>query len=792
MIRNSQYEIEQTSRKGKTVRRVIELNRDWRFAKEFSGEQPAVPVELPEDRKRETVPAELPEEWQRVDLPHTWNAVDGHDGKGEYYRGKCWYVKSFETPRQPLAGGRVYVEILAAGQQAAVYVNGTEAAYHEGGYSIFRADITDFCREEGENLLAIACSNENKSSVYPQAADFTFYGGLYRGVNLISVPDAHFDLDYYGGPGLQVTAKPCEDGGAFFDLDSWVKGADENFTILYSVRDREGREAACAVRPADAAKVSVYVPDVVRWDMDNPYLYTVTACLQRRNEIYDEVTVRAGVRSFACDPEKGFCINGKWMPLRGVSRHQDLLYKGNALTRQEHYADARMIKELGANTVRLAHYQHSQDFYDACDELGFAVWAEIPFISVMNRDPKAHENCISQMKELIIQNYNHPCVCFWGISNEILIGGISQQLVENHKELNALCKELDPTRLTAIAHVSMTPTESPMHGITDVESYNHYFGWYGGRMEDNGPWLDDFHRAHPEICLGLSEYGCEGILTYHGPDPACKDYSEEYQALYHEHMAKVLDERPWIWSSHVWNMFDFGCAARNEGGVAGRNNKGLVTMDRKIKKDSYYIYQAYWTREPMLHLCGRRYAQRAGETTEIRVYSNQPTVTLYRNGKPVQVQTGGRVFVFRIALEEGFNTITAAAGDLRDSMTLEKVDREPAVYVLPEVNERAEGVANWFKLAGDLDLKAPMEFPEGKYSVKNTMEDIAKSPAAMKVVAEAVKLATNMRVAPGEAMWDMLQSMSPEKMCEMAGSMMPEGFVESLNARLIEIDKPDK
>ncbi len=792
MIRNSQYEIEQTSRKGKTVRRVIELNRDWRFAKELSGEQPAVPVELPEDRKRETVPAELPEEWQRVDLPHTWNAVDGHDGKGEYYRGKCWYVKSFETPRQPLAGGRVYVEILAAGQQAAVYVNGTEAAYHEGGYSIFRADITDFCREEGENLLAIACSNENKSSVYPQAADFTFYGGLYRGVNLISVSDAHFDLDYYGGPGLQVTAKPCEDGGAFFDLDSWVKGTDENFTILYSVRDREGREAACAVRPADAAKVSVYVPDVVRWDMDNPYLYTVTAYLQRRNEIYDEVTVRAGVRSFACDPEKGFCINGKWTPLRGVSRHQDLLYKGNALTRQEHYADARMIKELGANTVRLAHYQHSQDFYDACDELGFAVWAEIPFISVMNRDPKAHENCISQMKELIIQNYNHPCVCFWGISNEILIGGISQQLVENHKELNALCKELDPTRLTAIAHVSMTPTESPMHGITDVESYNHYFGWYGGRMEDNGPWLDDFHRAHPEICLGLSEYGCEGILTYHGPDPACKDYSEEYQALYHEHMAKVLDERPWIWSSHVWNMFDFGCAARNEGGVAGRNNKGLVTMDRRIKKDSYYIYQAYWTREPMLHLCGRRYAQRAGETTEIRVYSNQPTVTLYRNGKPVQVQTGGRVFVFRIALEEGFNTITAAAGDLRDSMTLEKVDREPAVYVLPEVNERAEGVANWFKLAGDLDLKAPMEFPEGKYSVKNTMEDIAKSPAAMKVVAEAVKLATNMRVAPGEGMWDMLKSMSPEKMCEMAGSMMPEGFVESLNARLIEIDKPDK
>lgn len=754
------------------MRTIIDLDQGWKFIREDAG-----------------LPAEFPEHWQDVDLPHTWNAVDGMDGGGNYYRGRCWYARTFEMPRQPLPGGRVYVEILAAGQQAAVYVNGRQAVYHEGGYSAFRADVTELCREDGENLLAVVCDNSNKDSVYPQSADFTFYGGLYRGVNLISVPHTHFDLDHFGGPGLKVTPRPCSCGGAKFELESWVTDPDENFTVMYSIKNAEGHEVASAVRPADSTKVTVAVPNVHRWDIDDPYLYTVTAILQRRNEAYDEVSARVGVREFSCDPQKGFILNGAATPLRGVSRHQDKLYQGNALTRADHFEDAWIIKELGANTVRLAHYQHSQDFYDACDQLGFVVWAEIPFISVFNQDPTAHENCVSQLKELIIQNYNHPSICFWGISNEILIGGISDKLVENHHELNKLAKELDPTRLTTIAHVSMTPTSGPMHHITDVESYNHYFGWYGGKMEDNGPWLDKFHAEHPDICLGLSEYGCEGIVTYHGPEPACRDYSEEYQALYHEHMAKVLDERPWIWSSHVWNMFDFGCAARNEGGVAGRNNKGLVTIDRRTKKDSYYIYQAYWTKTPMVHICGRRYAQRAGEAVEIRVYSNQPQVELLIDGESVGKQAGDKVFVFAAALEPGFHIVAAKAGDAMDSITLEKVGQEPAIYVLPEVKERAEGVANWFKLAGNLDLTAPMEFPEGKYSVKDSMETLAQSPEALEVVRKALKLATNFDLTPGVGMWDMLRKSSPERMMGMAGGMLPEGFLESLNAKLIQIDR---
>lgn len=754
------------------MRKIFNMNQNWQFIQKDVG-----------------LPSEFPTDWLKIDLPHTWNAVDGHDGNGSYDKGRYWYAKSFATPKQAFGGDRIFVEVLAAGQQATVYVNGTEVTYHEGGYSAFRADITKLCKEDGNNLLVIACSNEYKENVYPQSADFTFYGGLYRGVNLISVPETHFDLEYYGGPGIQVTAAPCECGGAEFEIVTYVKNADENFTVQYSIQDAMGNEVGAACRPANDTKVKIYVPDAKKWEIDTPYLYRVTAVLQRRNEEFDEIFTQAGVRSFSCDPNKGFIINGVQTPLRGVSRHQDQLYKGNALTREDHYKDARIIKELGANTIRLAHYQHSQDFYDACDELGFVVWAEIPFISVMNKDPEAHQNCISQLRELIIQNYNHPSICFWGISNEILIGGISEQLVENHKELNKLAKELDPTRLTTIAHVSMTPVESPMHHITDVISYNHYFGWYGGKMEDNGPWLDMFHAKHPNLCLGVSEYGCEGIVTYHGPNPACKDYSEEYQALYHEHMAKVFEERPWIWSTHVWNMFDFGCAARDEGGVSGRNNKGLVTMDRKTKKDSYYIYKAYWNKEPMVHVCGRRYAQRAGEITEIRVYSNQPEVILYLNGKKAGELSADKVFVFHVALQDGQNTVLAVAGDVKDCITLEKVEKEPEIYVLPEVNERVEGVANWFKTVGDLDLSAPMEFPDGMYSIKDTIGDIAKNPEALKIVQDAVKIAMNMKVVPGEGMWDMIKGMSMENIKVMVGSLVPDGFVESLNAKLIQIKK---
>ena len=724
---------------------------------------------------------------EQVNLPHTWNAVDGNDGNGSYLRTTGVYTRTFEQPKQPREGGRTYVEVLAAALSATVKVNGTVATTHEGGFSIFRADVTDLCHE-GENELTIEVSNEDTPSMYPASADFTFYGGLYRGVNLISVPNAHFDLDYYGGPGIMVTPVPTEDGGANFTIKSFVTTPADDLTVLYSIEDCFGREVASAVRGSAETDVTIYVPDAQLWSMDEPNLYTVTATLQRNNEAVDEIYANVGVRSFKVTPNEGFSINGVPTPLRGVSRHQDRVFEGNALTAEEHYDDAMLIKELGANTIRLAHYQHSQDFYDACDEIGFAVWAEIPFISVFKKGEGAHTHVMEEMKELIIQNYNHPSIMFWGISNEILIGGISQELVDTHHDLEKLCKELDPTRLTTIAHVSSTPVNGPMHHITDLESYNHYFGWYGGKMEQNGPWLDKFHADHPDICIGISEYGCEGIINWHSNTPQCKDYSEEYQALYHEYMAQAFEDRPWIWASHVWNMFDFGCAARSEGGVKGRNNKGLVTMDRKTRKDSFYIYQAYWAKDPMVHIAGRRHAQRAGETTEVKVYSNQDTVTLYLNGKEVATQTAHRVFKFSVTLEEGFNVLVAVADTVKDSITLEKVDTEPACYTLPEFNERQEGVANWFKQMGSLDLTAPMEFPEGCYSVRDSLEDLAKNEKAFAIAAKAVKLASNFDIKPGEGMWAMMKKMTPEAMASMI-STMPNGFIESLNAQLIKIKK---
>ena len=751
------------------MRNVINFNDNWKFIQKDVG-----------------LPTEFPTDWSDVTLPHTWNAVDGNDGNGSYDRGNYWYAKSFVTPKQPLAGGRVFVEFLAANSEATVYVNGEKVTYHEGGYSIFRADITDFCKEEGENLMVVECSNIANDYVYPQHADFTFYGGLYRGVNLISVPNAHFDLEYYGGPGIMVTPKPTDDGGAIFEIESFVKNIDENFTVQYSIYNEEGDEVGYAVRPADSTGTTIYVPDAELWDLEVPYLYTVIAELQRRNETYDDIEVRVGVRSFSVDPERGFILNGEETPLRGVSRHQDIMYQGNALTREDQYDDAYIIKELGANTIRLAHYQHSQDFYDACDEIGFANWAEIPFISVMSKNPKAHQNCIEQMKELVVQNYNHPSIFFWGISNEILIGGISEELVANHKELNALVKEMDPTRLTTIAHVSFTPVDGPMHYITDTESYNHYFGWYGGKMEDNGPWLDNFHAKHPNICLGLSEYGCEGIMTYHGPEPKCKDYSEDYQALYHEHMAKVLDERPYIWSSHVWNMFDFGCAARDEGGVAGRNNKGLISMDRKTKKDSYYIYKAYWNPEPMVHLCGKRYAQRAGETREIKVYTNMDMVELYLNGEKVGEQAPvDKICKFDVALKDGFNIFVAVADGVKDSMTIEKVDVEPEIYTLPMEDDGNEGAANWFTAMGDVELdpQAELEFPEGKLSIKSTIGQIYKNADAWAFFEPMCQG----KIGPDKPMWGMMENFAVEMLLSMAGEL-PEGTLALVNKKLNAFD----
>lgn len=737
------------------------------------------------------------EKWESVTLPHTWNAHDGMDGKGAYYRGECYYYKEFTLPPHT-SEDRIYLEILALSLCGSVYVNDTLLASHSCGFSSFVVDITDAVSEEGINRLLILADNSEHSDIYPQMADFTFYGGLYRGVNLLVLPNAHFEVEFHGAKGIAVTSEVLEHGQkAMLHLTSWVKNPSEDYTVRYLITNADGKAVAEAWRPSTDTHVDVLLPNPHLWQgVDDPYLYHLKATLVYRNESVDETCTRFGIRTFSVDSENGFFLNGKPMMLRGVSRHQDYLYRGNALTWENHYEDARLIREIGANTVRLAHYQHSSDFYDLCDSFGFIVWAEIPYISCQSDDPKAHENCRQQMMDLIYQNYNHPSICFWGISNEITIAGEKEGLVENHKDLNALVKEADPSRLTTIAHVSMLPVESPLHGITDVESYNHYFGWYGGTYEKNEEWLDAFHAAHPDICLGLSEYGAEGIITYQPDEPKCRDYSEAYQALYHEHMARILMDRPYLWSTHVWNMFDFGCAARDEGGVAGRNNKGLVTMDRKIKKESFYVYKAYWSTEPFVYLCGRRYAKRTGETTSVKVYSNQPQVTLYVNGELFDTKVGSRVFEFeQVPLCDGFTFLTAKANQSEDTLTLEKVTKKPEIYTLPQDDEDMDGVANWFDKVETVASDAPQEYSNHYYSIYDKVKDLLENEATYQILAGSLYAMTGMKLKKS-----MLSMMGEKTLADMAGMMqdmgttdttrkVPENALQIINAELGKIKK---
>ncbi len=703
------------------------------------------------------IPTYADKNWKKIALPHTWNAEDGQDGGADYYRGVCYYLRELNT--FDLAPQKEYIlKFGAASYDAVVYINGMEATHHKGGYSAFSADITKFLRV-GKNTLVVKVSNVPCNDIYPQMADFTFYGGLHRPVVMIEASETHFDLGTRCGSGLRVFSDVKENGTAILHLKSKIKNPDAADQIRYTLSDAEGNVLTELYTDAKTGESILPIEKPHLWQgTSDPYLYTVSAELIRHNEVLDGVTVRHGFRRFSVDPEKGFLLNGKPTPLRGVSRHQDKLGVGNALTYEDHLRDAALIRELGANTVRLAHYQHSPEFYGLCDAYGLIVWAEIPFISKMLDGAEAHENAITQMHELIEQSFNHSSICFWGISNEITIGGEKDTLTENLRALNRLVHELDPTRLSTMAQVSMLPIESEQNLITDTVAYNHYFGWYGGALTDNEAWLDRFHAAHPDRPLGLSEYGCEGIITYHGETPVMGDYSEDYQARYHEHMLRIIGVRPWLWGTYVWNMFDFGCDARNEGGVMGRNNKGLVSFDRRIKKDAFYLYQSYWSSAPMVHICGKRYAKRPDGTATIRVYSNLPTLTLAVNGVEIDNKSADHVFVFEdIPVIAGIHTVSVYAGDVRDTAVLEFTSEVPEYYTLKE-DPAERVVTNWFE--GRKETDAELTFCEGFYSVRNTIGDILKNNEAARIMANAFAGVSGMKLKP--SMLAMLAEQTPE------------------------------
>ena len=620
---------------------------------------------------------------QAVDIPHTWNATDGQDGGNNYWRGTCAYRKRFETPSFDLQTQRVYLEFRGVNASAKVILNGTAVMEHDGGYSTFRRDVTDVL--QAQNELTVEVDNSVNDRVYPQKADFTFYGGIYRDVKLLIVSKTHFDMDYWGGSGLAVT--PTVEGtDGQVRIRTWHNGV--NSTVKVTLLDAAGNTVAAG----EGTDITLTIPNVHLWDgVEDPYLYTCRAELEADGKLCDRVSAPFGVRFFRVDPKEGFFLNGRSYPLRGVSRHQDWKGIGNALTKAHHDTDMELIRQMGVNTIRLAHYQHDQYFYDLCDRYGMVVWAEIPYIS--EHMPNGRENTVSQMKELIVQNYNHPSICVWGISNEITISTKdTKDMLDNHRVLNDLIHEMDPSRPTTLACYAVCgPFNKVAHQVSDLVSWNLYLGWYVPGLFLNDLWIDFFHWKYPNRCLGYSEYGCEAMPNLHSSRPRRGDHSEEYQAIYHEYLLKCFEKRPFMWATHVWNMFDFAADARDQGGEPGMNHKGLITFDRQIKKDSFYLYKAWWTKEPMVHICGSRYVDRPEKTTTVKVYSNCDTVTLYANGNEVGTQTGSKVFTFRIPLE-GEVKLEAVAGTVRDEATIRFVSKPNPNY---SIRPGKAGGGNW-------------------------------------------------------------------------------------------------
>lgn len=721
------------------MRQVIVFNENWTFTK--PGNAP-IPVRL----------------------PHTWNAQDGQDGGNDYWRGTAVYEKEFFRPDW---FGEIVLEFAGAAMSADVFVNGAQLAHHDGGYSTFRVNITD-ALVPGNNKVTVSVDNSENDRVYPQKADFTFYGGLYRDVQLLLLPPEHFEVCKDGTPGIKVT--PVVKGSAAeVTVETWQNGEG-------TVSFRFGDEVYTAESRNGHASVTFPIENVHLWEgVNDPYLYSIEAQFGE-----DVIAARFGCRSFSFDPEKGFLLNGHSYPLRGVSRHQDFLGVGNAITLQEQTLDMELIREIGANTIRLAHYQHAQEFYDLCDEYGMIVWAEIPYIT--EHMPNGRQNTLDQMRELITQCYNHPSIVCWGLSNEVAVHGITEDLMQNHILLNDLCHEMDKTRPTTMAHPFMLEHESPLIQISDIGSYNLYFGWYMGTLEQNDSFFDEYHEKYPKRIMGFSEYGADANVRFQTAHPEQGDYSEQYQCLYHESLLGTIRRHPWMWATHLWNMFDFAADGRDEGGAHGLNQKGLVTFDRKIKKDAFYLYKATWNKEePFVHICGRRYVDRTEQETEVRVYSNQHQVTLMVDGQKVDELEGETVFVFKLPIS-GRHTVKAVADSCQDEITVCKVDRPNKAYCLGKTGS----VSNWFDEA---------EFKSDHYSIRDSFGVLMAHPQAGKLVGDLMRKIVESRGDVAKTahknpnLQKMLAGMSFQALLKQSGDSVSEATCKELNAALQKIPK---
>ncbi len=638
-------------------RATVELNDHWRF--DLADPQGAEASAFDDAG------------WQAVQLPHTWNNRDGEDGGNNYHRGAGWYRR--HLPADPAwAGKRAYLRVGAASMASAVYVNGKSAGTHKGGFGAFCYDITPLLDLTGDNVVAIRVDNAKDKDIAPLSADFTFFGGLYRGVKLIVADPLAVDPTNDGGSGLAVRQDSVSADEAKLTVTTLVRNAgttDMTATVHCDVAGVTG-DATAAVPAGRTVPVEQHlvIAHPHLWNgRKDPFEYPARVTVSDGATVTDEVEDRVGLRSYRVDPDKGFFLNGQPYRLYGVNRHQDFIDKGWAVGAEDERRDAANIVDLGCTGVRLSHYQQSPSFYDLMDRAGIVVWAEIPLVNEVTATDAFADNAEQQLRELIKQNCNHPSICFWGMFNELRGGKLEASELAVARRLNGVAHQLDPTRPTTEANSQ--GVKDALGRITDVGGFNRYPGWYSGHMGDLGKMLDDMHATYPTTGIGLSEYGGGGAVTQHEPAPVRQPkpggawHPEEYQAELHESEWAAIKGRPWIWGSFLWCLHDFAADQRNEGEHAGRNDKGLVTYDGKTRKDTFYFYQANWSDKPMVYVTDRRFTPRPNAEGPVKVYSNCDEVTLTVNGQRLAAVKPNDVHVFAwptVTLKDGENRIEAS------------------------------------------------------------------------------------------------------------------------------------
>lgn len=677
---------------------------------------------------------QLPESgFEEVVLPHTWYSDD------DQYRGLTAYTREINWEPD---WEHVFLSFDGADQRCLVYADGEMLCEHRGAYSRFRVELPR--PAQGVTQLTVLLDNRLDETISPHFGDFTIFGGLYRPVELLVCGKNHFDYTYHGTDGIIARAGVDENGDGVLTLEPHVCTERPDATIVCTLLDPYGRTAAFGETSAGES-LSLRVEKPALWNgRRGAPLYTLHAELRVDGTAADLTTLRLGFRTLRLSAGEGLFLNGEHLRLHGVAKHQDIGRKYSAVSGDEIRADFDLIDDIGANAVRLSHYQHAQTAYDCADERGLLVWAEIPMLK-MTEDPALFENAKEQLTDLILQNIHHPSVFCWGIQNEIAMFKDAPYMHEQCAALHGIVKTLDPERFSACANLYPLKPKSRLNEITDLVGYNIYFGWYYGQMTDYGDYLDRFHAARPALPLGISEYGVDSNLALHSEEPQIKDYSEEYQSLWHETVYPQIESRSWLWGSFVWNMFDFSSARRNEGGVKFVNGKGLVSRDRLTRKDAFYYYKARWSSEPFVHLCGHRFTKRCRDTVEIRVYTNQETVQLLLNGTLFAEgkNNGNGTAVFPgVPLNRGENRLEARSGQASDALVLERVDTPEPSYRLPGTDSGE--VKNWF-LTDDYTR-------QGYFSVNDTANDVLDEPAARavleKYVPGLVKVMTEKNVIP--------------------------------------------